>query len=154
MCKHKMLFLALLFCFRGLASQGQSSPIKVEIKVAQTSVKDNEAFSVSTELRNTGQEEKLLQVWSCSYPWQWETDNSSVHVNQVDCLRNTLFKVRLKVGETYERSVSVRVELAPGEGHPESVTFRLGFQDAPPETGSTTMSPPIWSNAVTVSVTP
>jgi hypothetical protein len=147
----KALFATLLFCFGGLAAYGQSPPLLVEIKPAQTVVHSNEEFLVSTALRNTSSEVQVLGVMSCSYPSQWAADNTSVYVSQVSCLRNVLFRISLKPGEAYERTLSVHVELASGKGQLESVTFRLGFQDENPPT--VPRVPRIWSNAVTVSVT-
>ena len=151
MCKHKVLFLALLSCFGGLAIYGQSSPIKVEIRLAKTTIKNNEELSVSTALRNASKEEQVLEVWACGYPNQWIADNPSVHVIGEGCLKNTSFRVRLEPGKAFERAVSVRVQLAAGKGQAESVTFRLGIVDG--AYGSAWTVSQTWSNSVTVSVT-
>jgi hypothetical protein len=58
---------ALLLCFAGLAAFGQDPTLKVELIAAQAKVNNYEPFSVSTAIRNTGTEEQLLKVWSCSY---------------------------------------------------------------------------------------
>ncbi|MGB9407374.1 MAG: hypothetical protein WCA89_07545 [Terracidiphilus sp.] len=160
MNKRKMLFGLLLFCIGGLAVYGQPSPLKVEIKPAQTVVKNNEVFSVDTTIRNTSSAEQSLQVLYCCYSTQWTADNPLVHVDCAEsCMHNFPHKTKLKPGDAYEKTVLVRVALAAGKGQSETVTFRLGFED--PTYGTVTTYrgvsrmwiPPRWSNAVTVSVT-
>jgi hypothetical protein len=174
MHKSKMLSIALLFCFGGLAVYGQSSPLQLEIKLAQTVVQNNEDFSVSTVIRNTSSAEQSLQVLHCCYSAQWTADNPLVHVDCAEsCMKNIPWKVTLKPGEAYKKTVLARVALAAGTGQPESVTFRMGFQSnsyktepvAPlpwgiSATNGTTQTrqmihdtPQIWSNAVMISVT-
>jgi len=148
----KALFATLLLCFGGLALNGQSPQIRVEIKPTKTVVKNHEGFLVSTALRNTGNLEQLVSVWSCSYSTQWLTDNPSVQLTGGgDCFKNGLGIVRIKPGEAYERKVPVSVTLGSRSGQHESVTFRMGFQDENPRT--IPKPPRIWSNAVTVNIT-
>jgi hypothetical protein len=148
--KLKALLGVLLFCVGGLAVYGQSPPLKVEIKTAQTAVKNNEEFTLSATILNTGKDEQMFEVWSCGY-LEWTVDNPSLQVVGEDCLRNIPYKVKLKPGESGHWEVPVRVELPGGSGQHESVTFRLGFQTA--TYGTEPEIPPIWSNALTVSVT-
>jgi hypothetical protein len=129
------------------AADGQGSPIKIEIKPAQTAVKNNEDFSVDITIRNTSSVEQLLEVMSCSYSMQWTLDNPSVRLVREACEKNIPIKISLKPGQAFERAVLARVVLASGNGQSESVTFRLGF------IGAASKPPPIWSNHVTVSVT-
>jgi hypothetical protein len=147
----KQLFSTLLFCFGGVAAYSQSSPIVVEIKSAQTTIQNSETFTVNTSIRNIGSDEEWLSIWSCSYPQQWQADNPFVHVDGVGCKKNDIRKIRIKSGGVYERPLSIRVEFAKDSSQTESVTFRLGFQ--PEVYGTAPKNPPIWSNAVTVSVT-
>jgi hypothetical protein len=165
MYKHKVLFGALLICFSGLAACGHTgnqrrdyardnlkvSPLKPEIKLVQTAVKNHVEFPVSTTLLNSGSNAWMLEVWSCGYSYVWVSDNPSVRVIGESCAKNSSRKMILKPGQVFERVVPVRVELAAGKAQPESVTFRLGFKD--PTCWSAQGIPPNWSNAVTVSVT-
>jgi len=122
----------------------ENSPLKAEIKSAWTSVHNHEDFSLSTELRNTGDSEILIESMSCGYSG-WIADHPSVRVGAaVACGNHTLVKVSLKPGKTLRGIASVRVVLAPGKEQNESVTFRLALKDE---------TPPNWSNAVTVNVT-
>jgi hypothetical protein len=134
-----------------LAAYGQDSPFKVEIKLAQPKVNNYESFSVATAIRNMSSVEQSLDIWSCSYPTQWVSNNSSVHVNLVSCKKNDLLQVKLKPGEACERSVTIRIQLEPGDGKPESATFLMGFKSATFVTGQSNL--PLWSNPVTVTVT-
>jgi hypothetical protein len=151
MSEFKLILAALLLSVFGLAAYGQDSPFKVEIKLAQTKVNNYEPFSVATAIRNTSTAEQTLEVWSCSYPTQWVSDVSSVHVNLVGCKKNDLLNIKLKPGEACERVVTIRIQLSPGDGKPESVTFRMGFKAANFVTGQGNL--PLWSDAVTVNVT-
>jgi hypothetical protein len=151
MRKVRLILSALLLCFAGLTAFPQDSPTQLEIKLAQTAVTNNEEFSVSTAIRNTGSEEQVLEIWACGYPNRWKADNLSVHVVNEGCLKNTPFKVQLKPGRAYERKMQIRVELAPGSSQHESVTFRLGIEGG--DYGTAWKVSPIWSNAVTVNVT-
>jgi hypothetical protein len=158
MKKSIALSIALLFCFGGLGALGQFSPLKVEIQTARTLVKNKEAFSVSTGVRNTGSDAWELHVMSCSYSERWAVDSSSVHLVGDACEKNVPMIFRLKPGEAYERAVRVWVELPDHKRQPESVTFRLGFRDLSYGAAATrggvgwSLLPPKWSNAVTVSV--
>jgi hypothetical protein len=136
---------------------GQSSPLKVEVKTARTVVKNKEAFSVSTAVRNTGSDVWELHVMSCSYSERWAVDSSSVHLVGDACEKNVPMIFRLNPGEAYECAFRVWVELSDHKSQPESVTFRLGCQDlsygATATRGGVGLSllPPKWSNAVTAS---
>jgi len=72
-------------------------------------------------------------------------------VNLAGCKKNDLLHIKIKPGEAIERAVSIRVELAPGDGKPESVTFRMGFKNATFVMGQANL--PMWSNPLTVTVT-
>lgn len=102
---------------------------------------------MSTSLVNSGSNVWTLGVPACGYSYRWTADHPSVHVIGEACMKNTFATIYLKPGEVFQREVPVLVDLAPGKGEPESVTFRLGFIESTPKI------PPIWSNAVTVSVT-
>jgi hypothetical protein len=151
MNKRKVLFVVFLFCFEGLAAYGQSSPTNVEIKLAQIAVKNNEDFSVNTAIRNTGNDEQVLEIWFCGYCNRWIADNPSVHIGVESCLKNSSQTIRLMPGKAFEEAVPVRVELPVGSGQHELVTFRLGIKGGTYGTKWTVS--PIWSNAVTVNVT-
>jgi len=150
MNKRIVLLSALLLCFAGLTAFPQDSPTQLEIKLAQTTVKNNEDFSLSAIIHNTGNEEKVIRVWSCGHS-QWTADNPSVLGSPEVCAKNILLKERIKPGESGHWEVPVRVVLLAGGGQPESVTFRLGFQSS--TYGTEPDIPRIWSNAVTVKVT-
>ena len=165
MNRHKMLFGALLICLAGFTACGhvgsqrrdyardnlKASPLKPEIKLVQTAVKNHETFSVSTTLLNAGSKVWMLEVLACGDSYHWVSDNPSILVMGQACARNSVSKIYLKPGETYEKTVPVRVELVDGKAQPQSLTFRLGFKDQ--TCWSAQGIPPNWSNAVTVSVT-
>jgi hypothetical protein len=137
--------------FSALILYGQDSSLKVEIKLAQMSVINNENFSLSTTLRNTSAEEQVVEVWSCGYSNQWSSDNSSVHMYRGPCMKTGLLQIRLKSGDAYQRDVMVYINLASGNSNNEPITFRLGFANV--SRGVAPKMPLTWSNAVTVSVT-
>jgi len=147
--KKRALILILVLFFAGMATYGQDSPTRAEIKVAQSTVKNNEEFSVYTSIRNVGRDEQSVPLWSCSYPEQWTADNPAVHIAGAACKKNDVVQVRLKPGEAYERTLLVRI----GAEHRAQrwVTFRLGFE--PPDHEKTGTASRIWSNAITVNVT-
>lgn len=166
MGKHKVLLGALLFCFAESVACGhigsqsrdfargdvQPSPLKVEIKQAQTAVKNNEDFSVVASIRNVSSEEQELMVSYCVHCMNWIADSPLVHLNSTDaCLKTPSSRFTVKPGEVYKMSVLARVVLATDKSQTESITFRLGFTPSIYKTGQ--MMPTIWSNAVTVSVT-
>ena len=157
MSKIRMSFYILLFCISELTGFGQNSPITVDIKPEQTAVEGNETFLVSSVLRNTSKENQVLKIWSCSYSWQWTADDLAVHVNEASCKKNTISHIELKPGEVYQRAVSVQIkQFGVGNSHSESVTFRLGYEDASQvkQVRPSSETSPVWSNPITVSVTP
>ncbi len=151
MSKCKALIFMLLFCFGSLALYGQFTPIKAEIEPGRTTVKNHEKVLMSTTLRNTGSEVRILEVWSCGYSYEWTTNNPNVRTWGEACMKNISSKIFLKPGEEFKSAVSVRVDIVPGSGKSESVTFRMAFKDPP--YGTTLKTQSNWSNAVTVNVT-
>ncbi|MEZ0224096.1 MAG: hypothetical protein ACAH83_06055 [Alphaproteobacteria bacterium] len=140
-----LAILALLSCAPARAQEETS--LKIEIAALPPSVKNTEAVEVGTKIRNVGKDSRRLQVWSCSYPDHWQTDNAAAEVVQVPCDKNALIWIDVKPGEAYERQLTVRVSVVAEEVQQESVTFRLGFKPSA-ETPAV-----LWSNAVTVKVT-
>ena len=65
MLRPHVLLSAILFGFAALAAYGQDAKLKVEIKAAKISVKNNALFSVSTLIRNTNGEEQSVVVRGC-----------------------------------------------------------------------------------------
>jgi hypothetical protein len=114
-------------------------------------VNNYQPFQIATAIRNTSTAERLLDVWSCSYPTQWVSDNPSVYLNLAVCKKNDLSHLKIAPGKAREKPLSIRVELAAGDSQPESVTFRMGFKNATFAAGQP--NPPTWSDPVTVSVT-
>src|ERR1017187_8132507 len=103
MSERKMLLCALLSCFVGLAaceqigsksrvseqSDAEPLPLKVEINTAKTVVKNNEDFSITTVVRNTGSKEQSLWVLPCCYSAQWTSDIPFVHAECHEaCMHN------------------------------------------------------------------
>jgi len=177
MNKRIVLLGVLCFCVAGLASSiailkqkthaasrsvlsgipmgdSHNSPLKAEIELVQTVIKNHEKFSVSTALRNKGSDVWILEILACGYSNQWTSDNPSIVIGE-SCLNNYFQRIGLKPGEVFKKTIRASVELAPGTGQSESVTFRLGFKD-PNFSANPTNPPmknsPIWSNAVTVGV--
>ena len=154
-----------------VACHGQATPLKAEIKLIRTSVKNNELFWVATSIRNTTSEERLIVVLACGYCYQWEADNPSIDVRTESCLNNGLGRVKLKPGGAYEKKIKAFVTLPAGAAATAPVPFRLGFvsemdpfaprpRDTQAGTGSRKFTlledrrpAPLWSNPVTVHVT-
>jgi hypothetical protein len=141
----------VMLLFVGIAAYGEDLPVTVEIRVAQSTVKKNQEFLVSTTVRNVGKDEESLQIWSCSYPEQWTTDNLAVHIIGAACRKNDVIQVKLKPGESYERALSIYIDVAVEHRASKPVTFRLGLERATSK--KTGIASPLWSNAVTVNVT-
>jgi hypothetical protein len=148
--KRDALLIVMLF-FTGMAALSQDLPMRVEIRLAQSTVKNNEEFPISTTIRNVGRDEQLLQIWSCSYPQQWTADNPAVHITGASCKKNDVIRVRLKPGEVYERTVSIHIGFASDHRAQKSVAFRLGFEPITSE--KTGITSPIWSDGVRINVT-
>lgn len=143
------LLVLMLFLFIGMAAYGEDCPMRVGIRVTQSTVNNNGEFLVSTTIRNVSRDEQSLEVWSCSYPQQWTANNPAVHITSVACKKNDVIRVRLKPGEAYERTLSIHIGVAAEHRAQNSVAFRLGFEPVTSEgTGSH-----IWSNVITVNVT-
>jgi hypothetical protein len=141
-----------LLCLSVWTAYGQESRFKAEIKLTQTEVSNHEIFSVSTSIRNTSIKDQVLDVWNCSYPEQWVSDNLNVHVEEAACLQNWHYKVKLAPGEAYERAVPIYLASCTRKTVPGAVTFRLGFQEAT-RTKRYPDNSANWSNQVTLNVT-
>lgn len=158
MFKHHVLHSAMLLSFMGLAAYCQDSPLKAEIKLAQTSVKNNEMFFLSAAIRNISGEEQTIVVWTCGYSRQWTADTPSVKFAREDCVANVQVRLKLKPGESYEKKVLVQVTLPAGSNPKEAITFRLGFENETaamptPSTVKAAKAAQLWSNALTINVT-
>lgn len=130
---------------------GHDLPMRVEISVAQSTVKNNEEFSLSTTIRNVSKNEQSLQIWSCSYPDQWSADNPAVHITGASCDKNDIIRIRVKPGEAHERTLSIRVSIDAEHSAQKTVTFRLAFEPVTSE--KTGIASRIWSNVITLNVT-
>jgi len=141
MNKSKVLFSLLLFCFAGLATvtflrqktptasrsvlcriptgNCQDSPLKAEIELVQTSIRNHEEFSVSTALYNKGSDVWMLQVWACGYSNQWTSDNPFIVIGE-SCLNNSFQKIGLKPDEVFKKAVKAHVELLPDSDKSQS----------------------------------
>ena len=175
-----LLSTMLFFAVTAATAYAQDSPLKAEIAKmkatfaeTQAVAKNEQDFEVHTIIENTGKEDRFLYIAACTYPEQWIADNPAVHIKHVFCERNPSMDILLKPGETYPGNVSLRISLPVSElKEPSPVRFRLGFNPLVHSTSSTspicvarngpTIScpppllapvPPIWSNAITVSVT-
>lgn len=124
--------------------------MRVEISVAQSTIKNNEEFSLSTTIRNVDKDEQSLQVWSCSYPQQWTTDNPAVHITDASCKKNDIIRIRLKPGEAHERTLSIHISIDADHSAQKTVAFRLAFEPVTSE--KTAIAARIWSNAITLNV--
>lgn len=117
-------------------------------------IKNKEPFGVIATIRNTGTAEEELQTWACGFPSEWISDNTDVYLQQVNCVQDTMRKIKLKPGETYKSKVPVYVQLPSDQMSQRPITFRLGFGNAfhygdkKPDQRDRA----IWSNAVTVAV--
>lgn len=154
MLRTPSLFAVLLLCFASQFVGGQDQSLSIQIKVNQTQVKNKEPLWVVVTIRNSGATEEELQTWACGFPSEWISDNTEVNLHQVNCVQDTMRKIKLKPGESYKRKVPVEVQLPTSQMSQEPITFRLGFGNAfhygdkqPDQRGRA-----IWSNAVTVSV--
>lgn len=144
----------ILMVLIGIAAYARNLSTKpdliVEITVSDSAVRKNQAFPVHTIIRNAGQREQSLQVWSCSYAEQWLTDNPAIQIIGDSCNKNDVIRVTLKPGEGYKRDLSIRVVFPAEPRARKSVSFCLGFEPAVSEKAGT--ASPIWSKAITVSM--
>lgn len=169
MRKFKIFRTTLLVLLVGLSACGQSHKAKsapntgtkqgqfweVKIEPSKATVKNDETFSVSATIGNTGKQEQMLIFTACGYPNQWKTDNKVAHIPTANCLMNPLARMNLKAGEVYRMTVPVYVELQPSTTRQDAVTFRMGFANSVPTNGETVESSSqlFWSNSITVTVT-
>ncbi len=145
--KKRALLICILLTSIAVFGQALSKSFLVEIRMAQSKIKNSEEVTVDTTIRNVSSDEQSLQVWSCSYPEQWITDNPLVHIAPVSCNKNYVVRVRLKPGKVYERTLSIYI----GATREKSTTFRLGFR--PVTSQKTGATPLIWSNPLKVNIT-
>ena len=153
--KHRIVAWTCILSCAASVAPCSAQTLTAEIKVATTAVKNNESFPVITIVRNVGSVEQSLLVWGCSYPSQWLPDNPAVHAEVVACLKNSSEEIKLKPGQTYQRTVSLSVQLAGDGTDRKEVIFRLGYgPDAYFGTQPSTSPkvPLFWSNAASVTV--
>lgn len=132
-------------------SPSLASSLKVDVKAAQTTVKNSEHLVIHTRISNTSNETQTLQVWSCSYDKSWTSDQQGVSLDPVPCRANAPIPIFLKPNETYERELSVYAWFRPKNLPQESITFHLAFK---PWIDPPVKSPFIWSNPITIKVIP
>jgi hypothetical protein len=132
------------------AAYGQTGIIQVHIELMQSAVKNNERFTVPASLSNTSNDAASLQVWSCSFPEQWVSDNPTVHIPAVPCEKNDAIWIKLSPGESFTEQLAIYIALPADHRAREPVDFRLGFE--PIDFQRTATPSIIWSNAVTINV--
>ena len=165
----KLRLIAIWVLFSSIAAQcpshGQSlsndaenerfeKSLRAEIRLMQTEVRNKETFTVSTAIYNTSETEQTVNIRTCEFPNQWRADNVAVQVNQVkDCDWNKFSRIRLKPGRSFQRLISVHIELPRDPSDRIEMSFRLGFRNAESRSVQPDVkSPTLWSNAVTTSV--
>jgi hypothetical protein len=123
----------------------------VKITVPKTTVRNGEKLYIATAIVNTSTTEQMLVVMSCP---EWTSDSTVVRVDAPSCMKNVPRKVPLKPGEEFTSVVHTHFEIPNGKSNTEKVTFRLGYRmptffgnEANPKVQ------PLWSNAVSISVT-
>lgn len=154
MLRNLSLLFMLLTCFSSQFVGERDRSLIVQIKVNQTQVTNKEQFAVAATIRNTGATQEVLQIWACSFPSEWVSDNKDVYVHQVNCVQDSMTKIKLGPGETWKRSLPVYIQLPSNQTGPKPLTFRLGFGNSF-HFGSQRadqQAQAIWSNAVTVTV--
>jgi hypothetical protein len=142
--------LTLISAFASATAYGQSQAMQAEIKSALQVVRSGEEFLVSVSFKNPSDEEQSLQIWSCSFPKNWLSDNPIVQIPDVPCKKNSPIWVKLKPGESHQDQLAIKIALRPGAREP--VAFRLGFQPLNFQ-GPAGVSFPVWSNTITINVT-
>jgi len=145
------LCMMVICGFTSMVAYGQGETIQVAIESTHDTVKNDESFLVSANVKNVSRDEQSLEVWSCSLPKQWLSDNPTVHVPDVPCKKNSATWIRLKPGESYNNQLQIYIALHSDHRTPEPIDFRLGFQPIDFQ-GTAGVSFPIWSNAVTINV--
>lgn len=149
-------FVAVLLLFPAIQLvSGQARSLTVQINAAETTVKNNERFSVSTTIRNSGTKEEKVLVWACTFPSEWVVDNPSIYVHQPNCLQNPRTWIRLKRGDVYRRVVSLYAHLPALSVYSKEVTFRMGFGNRllSENQKHNSKAHVIWSNPITLIVT-
>lgn len=145
------LGIAGMCVFPGITASGQRATIRVIVDSARHTVKNGENFLVSISIKNLTNDQQSLQIWSCSFPEEWISDNSVVHIPNVPCKKNSAIWITLKPRESYDQQFAIYIALPADYRAPEPVNFRLGFEPISfQETAA--ISPPIWSNSVKVDV--
>jgi len=140
-----------LFICGASAVYSQVSPLKVKISVPTTTFRNSERVYVATAILNTGITEQMLVVMTCP---KWTSDSIVIRVDAPGCMKNIPRKIPLKPGEEFRSVVHTHVELPDGQSNPDKVTFRLGYHmPAFFGTEGTPKVQPLWSNAVSISVT-
>lgn len=146
-------YLAVLLQLVGTRPINWEQSLRIEIKTPQVSVKADQRVPVSTLIRNSSSKDTKIEIWACAFPSEWVVDNPSIEIEQPNCLSEARSTIVLKPGREYKRDLTISVRL--GNRNQNEVSFRMGFRNGvsrdekhPPKTE------PVWSNLVTVSVTP
>lgn len=149
-----MYFLAALLQLVGTRPINWEQSLRVEIKTPQVSVNAGQRVPVSTLIRNSGSKDTKIEIWACAFPSEWVVDNPSIEIEQPNCLSEDRRLIVLKPGGEYQRDVTISVRL--GNRNQKDVSFRMGFRNgvSRPDAKHPTKTETVWSNLVTVRVTP
>jgi hypothetical protein len=156
----------LSFCAAIACASAQSSSLRAEITVTQAVVNNTPAkptrgvvwpdeFTIFTAIRNTGNNDQTIEVWACGFPYQWQVDNPTVHVDGGPCLQNSFRRIRLRPAQVYKRSIPAFMELPPTDAllpGPKAVTFRLAFCNEFWNEKLRAGRQAVWSNPITLTV--
>jgi len=153
MCKQQRYLIIVLLHLATWGKVTWCQEFKAEIHVSPIQVKPDTPFLVDTAIRNMDKHQQTIEICPCTYPSQWVADNPSIQVHDFACLQSTLKRITLKPGQAYKNSFLVEA-LSSKTGPTRDITFRLryGTKAAQGEWKPWPKIPPIWSNAVTVTV--
>lgn len=158
--KKKIIYLALFILFTS-AMNSYAAPLKVEISVDQSSIKNDDyfgkpyMFSVLYKIKNTSDTNQEITLWTGCSGWSWTSNRSEIIPGAYACLQNTSYRITLKPNEEHNDILGVSFSAKLKKTGP--LTFRLGFY---PHTGvgeiktEADIKETIWSNDVTITIEP
>jgi hypothetical protein len=127
--------------------------LKVTIKPDQVPIQfhppKSDQFKLALRVENISKETVSFESATCSWDTEWKTSTKSVHWEGWPCFSNILYTVKLKPGETYEKSLTMR--LTPGDPV-DKVSFKMGF--TPRKLTPKSDKEIFWSNEITIQIDP
>jgi RNA polymerase sigma factor (sigma-70 family) len=118
--------------------------LKVTIKLGTAHIQFRDKFNLDLRVENVSKEIVSFESATCSWIADWTPSTKRVSWETWECFSNRLVTVKLKPGETYEKSLAMF--LVPGD----QVSFKMGFtpRNLTPKNSKQTY----WSNELTLQI--